>query len=246
MAEEPVRIPIEHELDLHAFPPRDIKSVVEEYVDAAAAAGLREIRLDPWPRSRRPARHRAAALERHPLVVEFWDAPSRTSARPSHASACRRVRRGPRPGIVFAPRWFAGHSLARKSLRLNGARRAHRNICARVAVARCRSHQLHEMNVAQFGRAIWCACAARAGGFRTSARTTPADRHALRPRAAPPRAPRPAPVRHHRTIERVARPHSSRGITWRRAPRAVIAADVPPGSLRAAASARMRFFPCTS
>ena len=35
MDEVPVRIPIERELDLHAFAPRDIPSVVEEYVEAA-------------------------------------------------------------------------------------------------------------------------------------------------------------------------------------------------------------------
>jgi len=39
------RIPIEGTLDLHAFAPRDVKSVVEEYVAAAHEAGLREIRL---------------------------------------------------------------------------------------------------------------------------------------------------------------------------------------------------------
>ena len=32
------RIPIEDALDLHAFPPRDIPSVVEEYVNAAHEA----------------------------------------------------------------------------------------------------------------------------------------------------------------------------------------------------------------
>ena len=39
------RIPIEGTLDLHAFAPRDIKSVVEEYVNAAHDAGLGEVRL---------------------------------------------------------------------------------------------------------------------------------------------------------------------------------------------------------
>jgi DNA-nicking Smr family endonuclease len=39
------RVPIEDSLDLHTFAPRDIKSVVEEYVTAAHAAGLREVRL---------------------------------------------------------------------------------------------------------------------------------------------------------------------------------------------------------
>src|SRR3954466_1845301 len=39
------KIPIEPSLDLHAFLPRDIRSVVDEYVRAAHAAGLREVRL---------------------------------------------------------------------------------------------------------------------------------------------------------------------------------------------------------
>ena len=43
--DDPVRLPIEAVLDLHAFHPRDVRSVVEEYVTAAHDAGLREIRL---------------------------------------------------------------------------------------------------------------------------------------------------------------------------------------------------------
>jgi dsDNA-specific endonuclease/ATPase MutS2 len=70
---EPVRIPIEAELDLHAFAPRDIPSVVEEYVNAAAAAGLREVRLIHG-RGRGVQRGIVqATLERHPRVAEFWD-----------------------------------------------------------------------------------------------------------------------------------------------------------------------------
>jgi DNA-nicking Smr family endonuclease len=73
MAEEPVRIPIEHELDLHAFPPRDVASVVQEYIDAAAASGLTEVRV-VHGRGRGVQRGIVqAALERHPRVLEFWD-----------------------------------------------------------------------------------------------------------------------------------------------------------------------------
>lgn len=73
MADEPVRIPIEHELDLHAFPPRDVASVVHEYVDAAAAAGLREVRV-VHGRGRGVQRGIVQqALERHSKVIEFWD-----------------------------------------------------------------------------------------------------------------------------------------------------------------------------
>ena len=40
-----VQIPLTGELDLHAFAPRDIPSVVEEYVRACAEAGLTVLRL---------------------------------------------------------------------------------------------------------------------------------------------------------------------------------------------------------
>jgi DNA-nicking Smr family endonuclease len=71
--DDPIRIPIEHELDLHAFPPRDVGSVVHEYIDAAAAAGLREVRV-VHGRGRGVQRGIVqAALERHPRVLEFWD-----------------------------------------------------------------------------------------------------------------------------------------------------------------------------
>jgi DNA-nicking Smr family endonuclease len=72
----PVRIPIEGELDLHAFAPADVASVVAEYVDAAARAGLREVRL-VHGRGRGIQRGIVqAALERHPRVIGFWDDPA--------------------------------------------------------------------------------------------------------------------------------------------------------------------------
>ena len=68
------RVPIEDQLDLHAFAPRDIASVVEEYINAAHEAGLSEVRLIHGRGKgiqRGIVQH---ALERHPLVIEFWDA----------------------------------------------------------------------------------------------------------------------------------------------------------------------------
>ena len=69
------RLPIEASLDLHTFAPRDIKSAVEEYVHAAHAAGLREVRLIHGRGIGVQRGIVQQALERHPLVVEFWDAP---------------------------------------------------------------------------------------------------------------------------------------------------------------------------
>jgi dsDNA-specific endonuclease/ATPase MutS2 len=67
------QVPIEPEIDLHAFAPADIASVVEEYVEAAAAAGLQEVRVIHG-RGRGVQRGMVqAALDRHPRVLEFWD-----------------------------------------------------------------------------------------------------------------------------------------------------------------------------
>ena len=43
--EDPIAVPIEDALDLHAFLPPDIPSVVDAYVRAAHEAGFREVRL---------------------------------------------------------------------------------------------------------------------------------------------------------------------------------------------------------
>jgi DNA-nicking Smr family endonuclease len=69
------KVPIEDSIDLHTFHPRDIKSVVEEYVNAAHEAGFREVRLIHG-RGRGVQRGIVqAALEKHPLVESFDDAP---------------------------------------------------------------------------------------------------------------------------------------------------------------------------
>jgi DNA-nicking Smr family endonuclease len=68
------RVPIADALDLHAFHPRDIKSVVEEYVTAAHEAGLREVRLIHGRGKGVQRGIVQQALDRHPLVEEFWDA----------------------------------------------------------------------------------------------------------------------------------------------------------------------------
>jgi DNA-nicking Smr family endonuclease len=70
-----LRVPIEDALDLHAFHPHDIKSVVEEYVTAAFEAGFREVRLIHGRGKGVQRGIVQQALERHPLVRAFHDAP---------------------------------------------------------------------------------------------------------------------------------------------------------------------------
>jgi DNA-nicking Smr family endonuclease len=42
---EPVELPITGELDLHAFAPRDVVSVVSEYLDECRRRGILDVRL---------------------------------------------------------------------------------------------------------------------------------------------------------------------------------------------------------
>ena len=73
---EPFQLPIDGTLDLHAFRAEDARSVVDEYVRAARAAGLIEIRV-VHGRGRGVLRGIVqAALEAHPMVECFWDDPT--------------------------------------------------------------------------------------------------------------------------------------------------------------------------
>ena len=69
------RVPIDGTLDLHAFAPRDIRSVVDEYVHAAHEAGLSEIRLIHGRGKGIQRGIVQQALEPHPLGGAFWDGP---------------------------------------------------------------------------------------------------------------------------------------------------------------------------
>ena len=69
------RIPIEPSIDLHTFAPRDIASVVEEYIRAAQEAGLREVRV-VHGRGRGVQRGIVQkVLDAIEAVEEFWDDP---------------------------------------------------------------------------------------------------------------------------------------------------------------------------
>jgi DNA-nicking Smr family endonuclease len=70
---DPVDIPIEGQIDLHSFEPRDVASVVGEYIYAAARSGFRIVRI-VHGRGRGVQRGIVqATLEEHPKVEEFWD-----------------------------------------------------------------------------------------------------------------------------------------------------------------------------
>jgi len=69
------RIPIEDAFDLHSFLPRDVASVVAEYLEEARAAGFHEVRLihGKGIGARRAEVRRL--LAGRPDVADYFDAP---------------------------------------------------------------------------------------------------------------------------------------------------------------------------
>jgi len=73
---DPIILPIEDSLDLHAFAPRDVPSVVDEYLGQAVAQGFGEVRLIHG-KGKGVQPDVVQRLESaHPLVVRFFDAPA--------------------------------------------------------------------------------------------------------------------------------------------------------------------------
>lgn len=72
---DPVEMPLEDHLDLHAFRPREILEVVEEYLRLAVDAGFREVRIIHGKGTGFQRDRVRKLLEEHPLVEEFGDAP---------------------------------------------------------------------------------------------------------------------------------------------------------------------------
>lgn len=88
----PVEIPLEDALDLHSFRPADVRSVVEEYLQAAHARGFTEVRLI---HGRGIGVQRAVVqslLGSHPLVAGYADAPEDRGGRGATLVRLRRAR----------------------------------------------------------------------------------------------------------------------------------------------------------
>jgi dsDNA-specific endonuclease/ATPase MutS2 len=71
----PHRIPVEESIDLHAFAPRDVVSVVEEYLEAASMKRYTEVRLIHGKGTGAQRAAVRALLARHPLVERYSDSP---------------------------------------------------------------------------------------------------------------------------------------------------------------------------
>src|SRR5262245_3476301 len=72
---DPVVLPLEDVLDLHPFAPKEIRSVVEEYLTECGAAGFTTVRLIHGKGKGVQRESLRALLARLPYVQTFYDAP---------------------------------------------------------------------------------------------------------------------------------------------------------------------------
>ncbi len=79
MPGDPVELPIEDSIDLHAFQPREIADLVKEYLHQAALRGFREVRIihGRGIGVQREIVH--SILGRHTGVLRYGDSPDRGS-----------------------------------------------------------------------------------------------------------------------------------------------------------------------
>ena len=73
--QDPVVLPIEDSIDLHPFAPKDIPSVVEEYIAQCVDAGIYEVRIVHGRGSGVQRKIVQSLLAKHPQVASFKDAP---------------------------------------------------------------------------------------------------------------------------------------------------------------------------
>ena len=75
MEDEPVRIPITDVFDLHTVPPRDVKAIVEEYLEEAHRKGFKALRIIHGRGIGVQREIVRAVLARTSFVADFGDAP---------------------------------------------------------------------------------------------------------------------------------------------------------------------------
>jgi dsDNA-specific endonuclease/ATPase MutS2 len=74
--DDPVVVPIEDSIDLHAFSPKEIPSVVGEYIAQCVEVGIYEVRIIHGRGTGVQRRIVQSILKKNPRVASFKDAPA--------------------------------------------------------------------------------------------------------------------------------------------------------------------------
>jgi DNA-nicking Smr family endonuclease len=74
--DEPVVLPIGDVLDLHSFKPKDIPSVVEEYLGECGRSGILQVRLIHGKGAGVQRAIIRSLVDKNPSVISFEDAPA--------------------------------------------------------------------------------------------------------------------------------------------------------------------------
>jgi DNA-nicking Smr family endonuclease len=72
---EPVRIPIDGNLDLHLFSPREVPDLIDDYFKECVRCGVYEVRVIHGKGSGILKKRVRSLLARHPRVESFKEAP---------------------------------------------------------------------------------------------------------------------------------------------------------------------------
>jgi DNA-nicking Smr family endonuclease len=72
--QSPLVLPIEDSLDLHTFQPREVKELLNDYLEAACEKGFREVVIIHGKGAGVLRQRVHALLERHPLVASLRQA----------------------------------------------------------------------------------------------------------------------------------------------------------------------------
>jgi dsDNA-specific endonuclease/ATPase MutS2 len=76
MDSEPIRIPITDVFDLHTVPPRDVKGVVEAYLEEARGLGFKALRIIHGRGIGVQREIVRSVLANCPFVLDYGDAPA--------------------------------------------------------------------------------------------------------------------------------------------------------------------------
>jgi dsDNA-specific endonuclease/ATPase MutS2 len=74
MSDDPVELPIDGVLDLHTFSPKEVKSLVDQYIGECLRLGIMEIRIIHGKGTGTLKAIVRSILEKDPRVVSFKDA----------------------------------------------------------------------------------------------------------------------------------------------------------------------------